>query len=221
MILFYSARRSELASIEVDGLPRRKKKTYKLFTKLKLAKKAAGGVVLVIDPAIDGSWLSLVLGDDAISVSEVPRRWIVNIEPYARPMVVNAAGGVISRVKDGQRQVLLIYRRGYWDLPKGKRDEGESTKDCARREIMEEVGVSSVDIRQPLGETVHGYREEDWYAVKMTRWFEMQTNEAGLLPQREEGIEKVQWFPLEEAIGLLGYPTLRSLLRRASESLCR
>ncbi|NNE35517.1 MAG: hypothetical protein HKN13_09780 [Rhodothermales bacterium] len=78
-----------------------------------------------------------------------------------------------------------------------------------------------MDVSRPLGETVHGYREEDYFAVKTTRWYEMKTTEAGLLPQREEGIEKVQWFALEEAIGFLGYPVLRSLLRRSSDIICR
>lgn len=219
MILFYSARRSELGTIESDGLPARKKHSYELFTSLKAARKAAGGVVLAIDPAIDGSWFALALDEESVFVTEVPRRWIMNVEPYAKPFAVAAGGGVLSREKDGGLQVLLIYRRGYWDLPKGKRDEGESNKTCARREVMEEVGIGTVEIRRPLGQTIHGYRDDDGYAVKTTKWYEMHTTEAGLLPQREEGIEKVEWFPIEEAIGMLGYPILRSLLRRSVDVL--
>ncbi len=221
MILFYSARRSEIATIESDGLPRKKKHVYKLYTSLRSAKKARGGAVIAIDPAIDGSWLSLAMDQEYVFVRDVPRRRILNLAPYAPPKAVLAAGGILSRVKENRREVLLIFRRGYWDLPKGKRDEGESLKNCARREVMEEVGAGSLTLRRPLVDTVHGYREKDYFAVKTTRWYEMQTTEAGLLPQREEGIEKVQWFPIEEAIGQLGFSALRSLMRRSSDVLCR
>lgn len=221
MILFYSARRSDLAAIEEEGLPRQKKRTYTLYSDLRQARSAPGRVVVAIDPAIDGSWLSHVMDQDSINVREVPRRFIMNLEPYLKPKTVRAGGGVLSRIKDNRREVLLIFRRGLWDLPKGKRDSGESIKNCARREVMEEVGIGSVEIRRPLGETFHGYRDNNYFAVKQTRWYEMHTTEAGLVPQREEGIEKVQWFLLEDAMAHLGFPLLRSLLRNSSEVICR
>jgi 8-oxo-dGTP pyrophosphatase MutT (NUDIX family) len=38
-------------------------------------------------------------------------------------------------------ELLMIYRRGKWDLPKGKLDEGETIPQCALREVMEETGL--------------------------------------------------------------------------------
>ena len=51
--------------------------------------------------------------------------------------IINAAGGLIE--KNGH--VLLIYRSGKWDLPKGKIDHKENVEDAAKREIMEECNI--------------------------------------------------------------------------------
>src|ERR1041385_2734909 len=42
--------------------------------------------------------------------------------------LIIAAGGLVLNEKD---ELLIIFRRGKWDLPKGKVDKGESVEDCA------------------------------------------------------------------------------------------
>ena len=49
-----------------------------------------------------------------------------------------AAGGLVFN-EDGD--LLMIFRRGRWDLPKGKLDDGEQIEDCAVREVKEETGL--------------------------------------------------------------------------------
>ena len=55
----------------------------------------------------------------------------------SRFMIIKAAGGVVSK-KD---KVLMIYRLGKWDFPKGKFDKGETPAECAKREVEEETNV--------------------------------------------------------------------------------
>lgn len=43
---------------------------------------------------------------------------------------IDAAGGLAYNENN---EILLIYRRGKWDLPKGKRDDGEVMEECALR----------------------------------------------------------------------------------------
>ena len=143
----------------------------------------------------------------------LPAADILNIRPYRRPATVEAAGGIITRPRNGVLHVLLIYRRGVWDLPKGKRDAGESLKACARREVCEELGIDNLDVLRPLGRTVHGYVERAHYAVKTTHWFHMSTPATFFTPQAEEGIEDVEWVPWETARERLGYEILRRHLR--------
>ncbi len=55
---------------------------------------------------------------------------------------VDAAGGLIYRKNDSEApEVVMIYRWGKWDLPKGKREKNESIADCAAREVSEELGI--------------------------------------------------------------------------------
>jgi 8-oxo-(d)GTP phosphatase len=56
---------------------------------------------------------------------------------------VTAAGALCWRLRQGQLEVLLIHRPRYndWSWPKGKLDKGETTPECAVREVDEEIGV--------------------------------------------------------------------------------
>ncbi|MGY4645391.1 NUDIX hydrolase [Cellulomonas sp. URHB0016] len=58
------------------------------------------------------------------------------------PVVVEAAGALVWRVRTGRLQVALVHRPRYhdWSWPKGKLDPGESTVQAATREVAEETG---------------------------------------------------------------------------------
>lgn len=131
---------------------------------------------------------------------------------------VTAAGGVVFKKKDSiDPSVLLIFRRGVWDLPKGKLEEGETIKECAVREVAEEVGVSVLpEIVFPLPETYHEYEQGGIHYGKTTHWFGMQFLSGAELtfdPQTEEDIEKVSWITLKKAKTLVGYENLSEVLK--------
>lgn len=62
--------------------------------------------------------------------------------PSALRPSIDAAGALVWRIHDGRLQVLLIHRPRYddWSWPKGKLEDGESSPDCAVREVAEETG---------------------------------------------------------------------------------
>jgi len=126
-----------------------------------------------------------------------------------------AAGGVLFHPGG---DVLMIYRRGTWDLPKGKIDAGEMTQDAALREVEEETGVRQLTIHRPLGTTYHVFhREPEQWILKPTYWFEMTTEnpEQALTPQLEEDIEKVEWVPRNQLSEKLrdSFGSIRELLK--------
>jgi 8-oxo-dGTP pyrophosphatase MutT (NUDIX family) len=147
-----------------------------------------------------------------IPVGQVPDAALVNGRPgtdgYREPRAIDAAGGYVVRLIDGRPHVLLIFRRGVWDLPKGKRDDGESIRACAKREVGEEVGIGRLRIVRPLGTTMHGYELKKRYAVKTTYWFRMETDQITFTPQAEEDIEQVEWVAVSDAVERLGFPSL-------------
>jgi len=105
--------------------------------------------------------------------------------------VIPAAGGLIL---NNQEELLLIYRRGYWDLPKGKQDEGEELEQTATREVAEETGLK-VTLGTLAGETWHTYRSKKGKRIlKPTFWYHMYAPETDLTLQSEEDIEDAQWI---------------------------
>lgn len=105
--------------------------------------------------------------------------------------LITAAGGFVLNEKD---QVLIIFRRGKWDLPKGKLDKGESLEDCAVREVKEETGLRNIELVKPLTVTYHTYYEGTRFILKESHWFTMKiTGEQELIPQTEEDILEIRW----------------------------
>jgi 8-oxo-dGTP pyrophosphatase MutT (NUDIX family) len=105
--------------------------------------------------------------------------------------LVKAAGGFVL---NGNNEVLMMFRRGKWDLPKGKLDKKESFEECAVRETGEETGLKRIKLISPLNTTYHTYHEGTRFVLKETRWFKMKvSNEQKLIPQAAEQITKLEW----------------------------
>lgn len=132
---------------------------------------------------------------------------------------VTAAGGVLfkegSKEKGSGAEVLLMLRRSVWDLPKGKLEQGESIKECARREVSEEVGCSLPKIHAKLGKTYHEYEEDNQQIGKTTHWFAMSLldDNEELVPEEREGIEKLEWVSIAEARRQVGYENLVTVIK--------
>ncbi len=106
--------------------------------------------------------------------------------------VIQAAGGLVIKNND---LVLFIYRYGKWDIPKGKVEPGESLKETAVREVIEETGVTGLEITKELTPTYHTYRIEGRRVIKKTCWFEMSyKDDSRILPQAVEDITVVKWL---------------------------
>ena len=111
--------------------------------------------------------------------------------------VIFASGGI---VKNDNNQILFIYRRGKWDLPKGKAEKGESIRETAVREVIEETGIEKLKIDKYFSNTFHIVRNNKKYFLKETSWFLMSSNFKGKLkPQLNEGIKSVKWKTFDDA----------------------
>jgi 8-oxo-dGTP pyrophosphatase MutT (NUDIX family) len=128
---------------------------------------------------------------------------------------ITAAGGIVFRLgQDEYPEILMIFRNGVWDLPKGKHEPGESVEMCAAREVSEEVGSKIPSLIKKLGETYHEYIEEGKRMGKTTHWYSMIFTQAEeLVPQYEEGIERVEWMPFNKAVEAAGYDNLKEILK--------
>lgn len=127
-----------------------------------------------------------------------------------------AAGGLVTNEAN---ELMMIYRRGKWDLPKGKLDEGENIEQCALREVAEETGASNLVLDKLIGKTYHQYFDK-WVneeVIKETWWYAMKvTNQQTLVPQLEEDIEQIDWVKLTEINTYLknSYDSIREIVEK-------
>jgi ADP-ribose pyrophosphatase YjhB (NUDIX family) len=126
--------------------------------------------------------------------------------------IVEAAGGIVYNHKS---QILLIFRHGKWDLPKGKVEKGEFYKQTALREVQEECGLKKLETGNHLFDTYHTYIQDNVKILKRTIWYEMLLNgDEELLPQASEGITEVKWFDYETLSEVMKntYASLKDIL---------
>ncbi len=121
------------------------------------------------------------------------------------------AGGGLVRNLDGE--ILVIYRNKKWDLPKGKVEKGEKIKETAVREVEEECGVKIAKRGKLICKTYHVYEHHQKVCLKQTNWYKMKVNvNFDLVPQIEEGIEKVMWLDPQD-LEMVKSNTYSSILR--------
>ncbi|HMJ48113.1 MAG TPA: NUDIX domain-containing protein [Ferruginibacter sp.] len=110
--------------------------------------------------------------------------------------LIEAAGGI---VQNADKEILFIFRRGKWDLPKGKLEKKESPEICADREIKEETGLTKLTLKKKIGETYHTYDEFGKHFMKVCHWYYFTAGKNQTLqPQAEEDITEIKWWPTAE-----------------------
>lgn len=84
---------------------------------------------------------------------------------FSFQMITNQSISVTAAFieKDGK---ILIARRnqdkhlgGFWELPGGKIEDGESPEDCLKRELFEEFAIQ-VEVLELIGESYYEYPEK-------------------------------------------------------------
>lgn len=131
---------------------------------------------------------------------------------------IRAAGGLVFNDVD---ELLMIFRRGKWDLPKGKVEDGEDVVTAALREVKEETGVSAEVIGGHRFFRYHTYSTYGTPMLKETAWFEMQALPGQQLsPQSEEDIAQAVWVPIAEVDDKLrnSYESVRDLWEEVKNS---
>lgn len=129
--------------------------------------------------------------------------------------VVEASGGLVRCPKenleaDGKEKVpspkeaksdylyLYIYRNSMWDLPKGKKEKGETDQENALREVEEETGMKHLKLLDFIKTTYHFIENKQGIALKKSNWFGMEIPRMqATKPQTEEGITQAVWIDKE------------------------
>jgi 8-oxo-dGTP pyrophosphatase MutT (NUDIX family) len=113
-----------------------------------------------------------------------------------------ACGGLV----ECQNKILLIYKRGVWDLPKGKIKKHQTKEECALEEVAEETGldINLLKITGKMPPTHHLSDYKGSTVYKKVFWFLMhyEGNLDDITPEIKEDIYGVVWFDKQAVLGL-------------------
>ena len=140
-----------------------------------------------------------IIIDSFLETSELKSLYILNpdVETIFKKFtkdfkMIEAAGGL---VKNKLGEILVIFRKEKWDLPKGKLEKKELPEIGSVREVEEECGISNLKIIKLIDITYHTYTLKNKDILKKTYWFEMFHPENQIpKPQIEEEITEAKWI---------------------------
>ncbi|MGJ5178393.1 NUDIX domain-containing protein [Bradyrhizobium oligotrophicum] len=108
---------------------------------------------------------------------------------------IMAAGGIVLRREQPPRiAVVRLRKRDEWVLPKGKLDDGETPRDAAKREVLEETG-HKVTVHEFLGTLVY----DTGARSKVVHYWRMEALDEPLQPLMDD-VRAVDWLPLDAAV---------------------
>ena len=112
------------------------------------------------------------------------------------------AGSVILNHKN---EILLIFRKGKWDLPKGKVSKKGKLLSVAINESIEETGLKKKNLKliKPLSKSSSVKKD----GIILDYWFllEYEGKKLELKPQTEEGISDYRWVSKKDIIKYYPY----------------
>jgi len=120
---------------------------------------------------------------------------------------VLAAGGIVLRQEETPLiAVVRLRKRNEWVLPKGKLDDGETPRDAAEREVLEETG-HDVFVHEFLGTLVY----ESGGRSKVVHYWRMEANGEQSYELMDD-VRAVDWLPLGAAVERLSRAYERAFL---------
>jgi 8-oxo-dGTP diphosphatase len=124
----------------------------------------------------------------------------------ARAPVLAAGGIVLRREKTPRIAVVRLRKRNEWVLPKGKLDAGETPRDAAEREVLEETG-HDVSVHEFLGTLVY----EAGGRSKIVHYWRMEAD-GEQVHELMGDVRSVDWLPLSNAVERLSRGYERAFL---------
>lgn len=129
-------------------------------------------------------------------------------------MAVSCGGVVIFRGK-----ILVLYKHFQnkydgWVLPKGTVEEGESHKETALREVLEETGARAY-IMKYVDKSEYTFNVPEDKVSKEVYWYLMRADSYYSKPQREEYFTDSGFYKYHEAYHLLKFANEKQILEKA------
>lgn len=98
---------------------------------------------------------------------------------------------------------------GKWEFPGGKIEEGERARDCAKREIREELGIE-IKVGEMFFKDVHYFDT----VVLVLLFHKCQLTKSEPVPQENQ---EIKWVGVEDFAGIKFLPTNYRILKKLKE----
>ena len=119
-------------------------------------------------------------------------------------MLEVSAGAIVYTILNSKPYYLVICNHeGDWGFPKGHREENESIKETASREIQEETGIK-VDLDDSF------MRALEYVVYYFLASYKDQKPE-----KQEEEVKEIKLLPYEEALKILSYDDMKEIFKEA------
>ena len=117
-----------------------------------------------------------------------------------------SCGGVILDGRKGLLvQVKIVKGQKIWTFPKGHIEAGETPRQAALREVLEETGYKATIIR-PMIRVKYAFTFQGNYIKKMVQWYLMK--KLGRIGKHDASeILSIRWVSLLKAHELVQYPS--------------
>lgn len=152
-------------------------------------------------------------GKDAVSKKKDDK---FNI-PFDKMPIVKLGGAVVFARHDGEIYLALVHDVfGRWTLSKGSLDEAEDVKKGTIRKIKEEIGVDIKILKQVDSNEYVATHPEKGKLRKQVTYFLAETDYVPLTLKKSGGLDKAQWFKVEEIQGLNFYEDMMPIINKAT-----
>jgi N utilization substance protein B len=130
--------------------------------------------------------------------------------------IVKLAGALVYSFEENVLKIALVYDMfKYWTLPKGRLLENENSEDCAKRKVLEEIGIQAT-ILQKLEENQYVSGVENGVNIKkQVEYFLAEAKYQNLAISKEDtGILDAKWFTETELQNLKIYKDIKPILKK-------
>jgi 8-oxo-dGTP diphosphatase len=112
-------------------------------------------------------------------------------------------------ILDESRKKFLVVREdnGYWELPGGGLDYGESPEACLKREIHEEMGLVVVEIRPTPSYYLIGKNMNDNHSINIV--YEIKVKDLNFTPSEE--CQEIKFILPEEVSSINAWSNVKDL----------
>lgn len=134
-------------------------------------------------------------------------------------LIETSAGAVLFIEKEKIFYYLLLrYKAGHWDFPKGNIEKGEEIKETVAREIREETGIRDIFFESGFKEQIeYFYRLKHRIIKKTVTFFLAKTKEKDVKLSFEH--TDFQWLSYSEALEKLTFKNAKDVLKKANSFL--